>query len=77
MVDLLQCTRHARNVEAIDRFLAEYVRLSKAQLFGAWPRQLRAGSERVAVSLAGANAQRVIDRRHENLAVADLAGTGA
>jgi hypothetical protein len=36
------------------------------------PREL----ERVAVSFAGANPPRVIDRRHENLAVADLTGAG-
>jgi hypothetical protein len=33
--------------------------------------------ERVAVGLAGPDPQRVIDRRHEYLAVADLAGARA
>src|SRR6185312_12391695 len=33
--------------------------------------------ERVAVGFTGADAQRVVDRRHENLAVADLAGACA
>src|SRR5215471_18565644 len=33
--------------------------------------------QRVLVGLAGADAQHVIDRRDENLAVADLAGAGA
>src|SRR3954469_20427901 len=33
--------------------------------------------ERVLVGLAGADAQHVVDRRDENLAVADLPGAGA
>src|SRR3954471_21755409 len=33
--------------------------------------------KRVAVGLAGPDPQRVIDRRHEDLAVADLPGAGA
>src|ERR1700678_4403570 len=34
-------------------------------------------SERVAVGFAGPDPQRVVNRRHEYLAVADLAGAGA
>src|SRR4051812_87142 len=40
---------------------------------GAGPRD---GSQRVAVSLPGADAHRVLDLDHENLAVADLPGFG-
>src|ERR1700709_2058057 len=42
-----------------------------------WIRKMREASERVAVGFAGANPQGVIDRRHEDLAVADLAGARA
>src|ERR1700737_5514840 len=38
---------------------------------------LESASERVAVGFAGPDPQRVIDRRHEYLAVADLAGARA
>src|SRR5262245_8178344 len=37
----------------------------------------RTFSERVAVGLAGPDAHRVVDRRDENLAIADLAGARA
>src|SRR5881398_1736575 len=39
-------------------------------------RRKRQNLERVAVGFAGPDPQRVIDRRHEYLAVADLAGAG-
>jgi len=62
----LRCTRRVR---LHDRSQPISNGLHLAQL----PMRAKANSERVAVGFAGPYPQRVIDRRHEDLAVADLA----
>src|ERR1700682_5735235 len=64
----------ARNDSAPMEFPRTVWRLCRPGVVAGRARNFRKRLQRVAVGFAGADAQGVIDRRHEDLAVPDLAG---